>query len=202
MHFPFFFFFFLPWDIFHPYFKAISWQVNPGNKYFCWVWPVNYQSQWHTDTACSSCHAKFTAYNFSTPKQEEPTISDLRGSKGNRHVLKLQSCHSVLSSAGRVWSNQSLQTKLSAAVYVCEGRELFLWEWSSSGKMPRIAHPCVKHIAGITWHCCLQVKLLLMPAILALLEEAWQDDGKNCTSLLDESSPPFFTCRTPATAPT
>lgn len=98
--------------------------------------------------------------------------------KGNGHVLKLRSCNSILSSAGRVWSNQSLQTKLSTAVYIWEGRELFLWEWSSSGKMPRLAHPCVKHIAGITWHCCLQVKLLLMSAILAVLEEAWQDDGK------------------------
>lgn len=57
-------------------------------------------------------------------------------------------------------------------------RELFLWGWSSSGKMPRLAHPCVKHIAGITWHRCLQVKLLLMSAVLVLLEEAWQDDGK------------------------
>lgn len=139
--------------------------------------------------------------NLSTSEQEESTIFDLCGLKGNGHVLKLQSCNSILSSAGRVWSNQSLQTKLSSAVYVWEGREFFLWEWSSSGKMPRLAHPCVKHIAGITWHCCLQVKLLLMSAILVLLEEAWQDDGKNCTSLLDESSSPLLTLWTPAAAP-
>jgi len=66
--------------------------------------------------------------------------------------------------------------------------------------MPRLAHPCVKHIAGITWHCCLKVKLLLMSAILALLEEAWQDDGKICTSLLDESSPPLLALWKPAAA--
>lgn len=105
-------------------------------------------------------------------------------------------------SAGRVWSDQSLQTKLSTAVYIWEGRELFLWEWCSSGKMPRLAHPCVKHIAGITWHCCLQVKLLLMSAVLALSEEAWQDDGKkNHTSLLNESSPLLLTLWTLAAAP-
>lgn len=57
--------------------------------------------------------------------------------------------------------------------------------------MPRLAHPCVKHIASITWHCCQQVKLLLMSAILALLEEAYQGDEKNPTSPLDESSPPL-----------
>lgn len=77
---------------------------------------------------------------------------------------------------------------LSCALCVWEGRELVLWEWSSSGKMQRLAHPCVKHIARITWQCCLPVKPLLMSAVLALLEEAWQDDGKNHTSLLGESS--------------
>lgn len=128
---------------------------------------------------------------------------DLCSSKGNGHVLKLQSCNSIFSSAGRVWSNQSLQTKLSAAVYIWEERELFLWEWCSSGKMPRLAHPCVKHIAGITWHCCLQVKLLLMSAVLALLEEAWQDDGKKIIhpSSLNESSSLFLTLWTPTAAP-
>lgn len=186
MHFP-FIFFCLTWYFFHPYFKAISWQVNPGNKYFCWVWSVNYQIYWHTDTARSSCHAKFITCNSSTSEQEEPTIFDLCG---NAHVLTLQSCNSILSSAGRVWSNQSLQTRLSTAVCAREGRELFLWEWSSSGKMPRLAHPRVKHIAGITRRCCLQVRLLLVSAILALLEEAQQDDGKTCTSLLSESSSP------------
>lgn len=68
--------------------------------------------------------------------------------------------------------SRACKTRLSTEVSFWEGRELFLWQWSSWGKMPRPAHPCVKHIAGITWHFCQQVKLLLMSAILALLEEA------------------------------
>lgn len=144
---------------------------------------------------------KFIPCNSSTSEQEKSSTADFCGSKGNGHVLKLQSCDFILPCAGRVWSDQSLQTKLSTAVYIWERRELFLWEWCSSGKMPRLAHPCVKH-------CRHYLAPLPAGQASALVSSLGSFRGslagwwkKNHTSLLNESSPLLLTLWTSAAAP-